>query len=120
MSRVFLDSNLFIYHFEDTKGPRGIRATEIFERLSLRNDKVLTSSLTPGFVEVSAVCTHPDARGRGYGKAMTARVAEHIMQSGKTPYLHVFAANSPAIRAYESVGFTLRRTLELGVLRNDL
>lgn len=75
---------------------------------------------TPRFVEVSAVCTHPDARGRGYGKAMTARVAEHIMDGGKTPYLHVFAANLPAIRAYESVGFTLRRTLELGVLRNDL
>lgn len=57
MSRVFLDSNLFIYHFEDTKGPRGIRATEIFERLSLRNDKVLTSSLTLGEVLVKPIRT---------------------------------------------------------------
>src|SRR5579863_1410324 len=47
----------------------------------------------PKFVEVSAVCTHPDARGRGYGAALTAFVANHIRQGGKTPILHLFAAN---------------------------
>jgi ribosomal protein S18 acetylase RimI-like enzyme len=73
----------------------------------------------PEFVEVSAVCTHPEARGRGYGAALTATVAENIRQSGKTPILHLFAANLQALRVYERIGFTVRRDLELAVLKND-
>ena len=72
----------------------------------------------PRFVEVSAVCTHPDARGRGYGKALTATVARHIRAGGKTPILHLFAANKPALSVYQSLGFQVRHSLELAVLRN--
>jgi len=56
MSRIFLDSNLFIYQLEDL-GPLGNRANFIFERLSLRNDTVLTSTLTLGEVLVKPVRT---------------------------------------------------------------
>jgi predicted nucleic acid-binding protein len=56
MSRVFLDSNLFIYQLEDL-GPRGNRANFIFERLSLRKDTVLTSTLTVGEVLVKPIRT---------------------------------------------------------------
>jgi len=56
MSRIFLDSNLFIYHLEDL-GPRGIRANFIFERLSRRKDIVLTSALTIGEVLVKPLQT---------------------------------------------------------------
>ncbi|HEY1895394.1 MAG TPA: GNAT family N-acetyltransferase [Terracidiphilus sp.] len=73
----------------------------------------------PEFVEVSAVCTHPDARGRGYARMLIATVMDEIRQRGKTPYLHSFADNYGAIRVYESLGFTLRRNLELAVLKND-
>ena len=73
----------------------------------------------PQFVEVSAVCTHPDARGRGYARMLIATVMDEIRQRGKTPFLHSFADNYPAIRVYESLGFTLRRNLELAVLKND-
>lgn len=72
----------------------------------------------PRFVEVSAVCTHPDARGRGYARALIAKVMDEIRQRGKIPFLHSFADNYPAIRVYESLGFTGRRTLELAVLKN--
>ena len=72
----------------------------------------------PKFVEVSAVCTHPDARGRGYARKLIARVMDEIHQRGKTAFLHSFADNYPAIRAYESLGFTQRRTFELAVLKN--
>jgi predicted nucleic acid-binding protein len=61
MSRIFLDSNLFIYHFEDTKGPRGFRANEIFERLSRRKDRVMTSALTLGEVLVKPIRTGDSA-----------------------------------------------------------
>lgn len=57
MSRIFLDSNLFIYLFEDTKGPRGIRTLEIFEGLSRRRDTVVTSALTFGEVLVKPIRT---------------------------------------------------------------
>jgi ribosomal protein S18 acetylase RimI-like enzyme len=73
----------------------------------------------PQFVEVSAVCTHPEARGRGYAKLLISAVVRHIRSLGKTPFLHVFAANHSAIRVYEDLGFTLRRTLELAVLKNE-
>lgn len=74
----------------------------------------------PQFVEISAVCTHPDARGRGYGSALTATVARHIRRNGKTPILHLFAANQAAYRVYSGLGFTVRRTLELAVIQNEL
>ena len=73
----------------------------------------------PKFVEVSAVCTHPDARGRGYSSALIGAVVEEILKSGKTPMLHVFTANTPAVRVYEKLGFVVRRHLELAVIRND-
>lgn len=41
-----------------------------------------------------------------------------MLQRGKTPILHTFADNYPAIRVYEGLGFTLRRTLHLAVLKN--
>jgi len=56
MSRIFLDSNLFIYHFEDM-GPRGERANAIFESISRRKDTVLTSALTLGEVLVKPIQT---------------------------------------------------------------
>jgi predicted GNAT family acetyltransferase len=73
----------------------------------------------PGYVEVSAVCTHPDARGRGYARLLMSRVMEEIVRDGKTPFLHSFADNYGAIRVYESLGFTLRQRFELAVMRND-
>lgn len=73
----------------------------------------------PQFVEVSAVCTHPDARGRGYARALTATVAGHVRTNGKTPILHLFAANQPALRVYQGLGFAIRRTLELAVIKNE-
>ncbi|HEY1984505.1 MAG TPA: GNAT family N-acetyltransferase [Terracidiphilus sp.] len=74
----------------------------------------------PQAVEVSAVCTHPDARGRGYARLLIAKVVEDITQRGKTAFLHSFADNHSAIRVYESLGFKLRRHLHLGVLKNEL
>ncbi|MGA2809288.1 MAG: PIN domain-containing protein [Terracidiphilus sp.] len=56
MSRIFLDSNLFIYQLEDA-GARGNRANFIFERLSRRKDTVLTSTLTVGEVLVKPLRT---------------------------------------------------------------
>jgi ribosomal protein S18 acetylase RimI-like enzyme len=73
----------------------------------------------PGFIEVSAVCTHPDARGRGYARVLMSQVMRDIQVSGRTPFLHVLADNNSAIRLYQSLGFTRSRTFHLAVLKND-
>ena len=73
----------------------------------------------PQFVEVSAVCTHPDARGLGFARTLMIAVMEDIRQRGKTPFLHVRASNLRAISVYEGLGFTLRRKVHLAVLKSD-
>jgi predicted GNAT family acetyltransferase len=66
----------------------------------------------PGHTEISAVCTHPDARGRGLATALTRHVARAILDRGETPILHVRRDNHDAIRVYERLGFTLRRHID--------
>jgi predicted GNAT family acetyltransferase len=73
----------------------------------------------PGFVEVSGVCTHPDFRGEGLARRLSALVAGHIAESGNTPFLHAWKTNTAAISLYESLGFTLRAELQVAVLVRD-
>jgi predicted GNAT family acetyltransferase len=72
----------------------------------------------PGFIEVSAVCTHPGARGRGYARVAMLQVIADILGRGATPFLHAFADN-PATRVYEALGFTHRRGLHLAALQAE-
>jgi ribosomal protein S18 acetylase RimI-like enzyme len=71
----------------------------------------------PGYTEISAVCTHPDARGRGLASRLTRRVADGIRDRGETPVLHVRRDNEAARRVYERLGFSVRRTIEFRWLR---
>ena len=67
----------------------------------------------PGWTEVSAVCTHPDARRRGLGAALSLWVARHIRERGDEAFLHVVETNENALRLYEAIGFKVRRTLDV-------
>jgi ribosomal protein S18 acetylase RimI-like enzyme len=70
-----------------------------------------------GFVEVSAVCTHPEFRGRGFAGALVAAVARDIAALGSVPFLTALETNTGAIRVYEQAGFRIRRRFELAVLK---
>lgn len=72
----------------------------------------------PRFVEVSAVCTHPDARGRGYAGMLMSRVMRDIIADGSTPFLHAFSDN-PAVSLYKKLGFIQRRTFHLAVIKRE-
>jgi len=71
----------------------------------------------PGYTEISAVCTHPDARGRGLAGALTHHVARRIVDRGETPILHVRRDNHDAIRVYERLGFAVDRSIDFFWLR---
>lgn len=70
----------------------------------------------PGYTEVSGVCTDPDHRGRGYAGALMRHVALAMLARGETPCLHAYASHSATIALYETLGFRLRRTVQLTVL----
>jgi ribosomal protein S18 acetylase RimI-like enzyme len=63
--------------------------------------------------EVSGVCTHPGVQGRGYAKALMARVINRMLRSGETPFLHVESPNARAIAVYRALGFVTRAEFPL-------
>ncbi len=70
-----------------------------------------------GWSEVSAVCTHPDARGRGLAAALTHRVATGIRAEAAEAFLHVAEDNHTARRVYERLGFVTRRMVDFAAYR---
>lgn len=62
----------------------------------------------PGYTEVSGVCAHPDFRGRGLAKRLSAHVTNEIIGRGDIAFLHAWATNATAISLYESLGFSIR------------
>lgn len=71
----------------------------------------------PQSTELSAICTHPDYRGRGFARRLMAYLGNDILARGRTPYLHVNAGNAHAIAVYASVGYRLRRRIPFWALR---
>lgn len=103
-------------------GPFREHTARLGEFVGIRADGRLAAMagqrLAPdGFTEVSAVCTHPDFRGRGYAKVLVAAVTRNIHAEGLVPFLTSFENNIGAIRIYEHVGFIHRRNFQLAVLK---
>jgi predicted GNAT family acetyltransferase len=72
----------------------------------------------PGYTEVSGVCTHPDFRGRGLARRLSAAVAAAIEARGDRPFLHAWRSNHAAITLYESLGFDLRSEVHVAVVEH--
>lgn len=62
----------------------------------------------PGYREISAVCTHPEFRGRGLGAALMQVVGARMMQERDQPFLHSYADNAGAVALYRKLGFVVR------------
>src|ERR1700722_14025339 len=103
-------------------GPFLPRTSELGEYLGIRHDGRLVAMAgqrfrPPGWTELSAVCTDPQARGQGLATRLTLAVAAAIRDRGDTPFLHAAASNVDAIRLYEALGFRLRRRASFVVAR---
>lgn len=70
----------------------------------------------PGFTELSGVCAHPDFRGRGLARRLSAAVAHGIEARGDQAFLHAWQSNRAAISLYESLGFVLRTEVNVAEL----
>ena len=71
----------------------------------------------PGYTEVSGVCTHPEFRGRGLARRLSAVVAAGIEARGEQAFLHAWKSNQSAISLYEGLGFRVRTEVQVMVLR---
>ncbi|WIT10512.1 GNAT family N-acetyltransferase [Paucibacter sediminis] len=71
----------------------------------------------PGATELSGVCTHPDFRGRGLARRLSAAVTAAIQQRGEQAFLHAWASNRAAIALYEGLGFVQRAEVNVAVLQ---
>jgi len=99
-------------------GPFALRTHELGTFLGIRAGGELVAMtgerMKPGqFVEMTAVCVHPDHRGRGYAQALLAAVARQVEARGEIPFLHVFSSNSSAIALYQRQGMWIRRRLHV-------
>jgi len=53
------------------------------------------------------ICTHPDFRGKGWGRAVTAKLCKSLLQEIEYIGLNVKANNKTAISLYEKLGFEI-------------
>lgn len=102
-------------------GPFAARTQSLGEYWGIKERGVLVAMAGErmrhtGFTELSGVCTHPRARGRGYSRALCAWVAARIIARGDAPYLQAYSTNTPAIELYLSLGFAIHRTMNVAAL----
>ncbi|HEV2120392.1 MAG TPA: GNAT family N-acetyltransferase [Candidatus Bathyarchaeia archaeon] len=105
-------------------GPFFKRTPELGSYLGIREAGQLVAMagerLRPlGHTEISAVCTHPEYRGRGYASSLVSALIQKITARGEIPFLHVRTENAGAIRVYEKLGFKTRRVIEITVVKKD-
>ena len=100
-------------------GPFLDRTIEMGRYIGVRTDRRLVAMAgermrLPGWVEISAVCTHPDGRGHGYASRLVACLLKDCFANQQGAFLHVrdgSVSEASATAIYERLGFRHRRDL---------
>jgi predicted GNAT family acetyltransferase len=95
-------------------GPFWPRTHELGPSLGIRDGGTLVAMVgerlrPPGWTEISAVCTAPEARGRGHAVRLLRALIARVVARGDRPFLHVAEENSGALALYERLGFETRK-----------
>jgi predicted GNAT family acetyltransferase len=106
-------------------GPFAARTHELGTFLGVKVDGRLAAMagerMKPAdYTEITAVCVHPDYRGRGYARLLLGAIARQIAARGEIPFLHVFSDNDSAIALYRRQGMEIRRRLCVTVLGRNV
>ena len=106
-------------------GPFALRTHELGTFLGIRIDGQLVAMagerMKPAnYTEMTAICVHPDHRGRGYAQVLLGAVASQIAARGEIPFLHVFSKNDSAIALYRRQGMEIRRRLYVTALQRRM
>ncbi|MBB2145717.1 GNAT family N-acetyltransferase [Pedobacter sp. LMG 31464] len=113
--------NLDISHVEEMlalvkltePGPFRSRTIELGNYTGVFNEDKLVAMAghrfnpTP-YVEISAVCTHPNHLGKGYAFGLIREQIKRILEKSETPFLHVRNDNDGAVKLYKKLGFHIR------------
>jgi ribosomal protein S18 acetylase RimI-like enzyme len=106
-------------------GPFSERTIEMGAYWGIRKDGRLVAMSgermnAPGYTEISAVCTAEEVRGQGLGRKLVLATIKGIRDRGDEAFLHVVNDNTPAIKLYESLGFTVRCEAFVVFVRKNL
>ena len=102
-------------------GPRTIELGDYFgvfdgaRLLAMAGERAFAGNLR----EVSGICTHPQAQGRGLARRLTAKLIRRQLLRGETPFLHVMRSNEGARVLYRRMGFVDIRESMVRVVRRD-
>jgi ribosomal protein S18 acetylase RimI-like enzyme len=104
-------------------GPFAVSTVELGGYLGVRREGRLVAMAgrrlhLPGWIEISAVCTHPDHRGQGLSRLLIAGVETAIRRQGHRAFLHVLHENTRAIDIYRGLGFATRADMTITVVRS--
>ncbi|MEO6864261.1 MAG: GNAT family N-acetyltransferase [Gemmatimonadaceae bacterium] len=116
-----IDDVMALIHLTNP-GPFRPRTLELGRYLGVRVDGRLAAMagerMHPGgYVEISAVCAHPDFRGRGYPRDLILTLTRDVQARGEMPMLHAANQNEAAISLYRKLGFVTRTSVHLNVVR---
>jgi ribosomal protein S18 acetylase RimI-like enzyme len=105
-------------------GPFAISTVELGGYLGVRRAGRLVAMAgrrlhLPGWIEISAVCTHPDHRGQGLSRLLMTTVEAAIRAEGHRAFLHVLHDNASALSLYRTLGFTTRADMKITVVRRE-
>lgn len=92
-------------------GPRSIELGDFF---GIHDDGRLVAMAgermkVVGATEITAVCTHPAYRRRGYSLGLLDNLTRRILDRNEIPFLHVSATKADAITLHAGRGFVARK-----------
>ena len=98
-------------------GPFGPRTLEMGHYIGVFEEGELLAMAgermhLPGYIEMSAICTHPKARGRRLAEYLMRHLMHAALARGERPFLHVLPDNDAAIVLYRRLGFEVRTEMQ--------